>query len=255
MDLTVPQLRTHGCGFSPRIDNWASGGDIIKPFWCLWYAMDEGSWIESGDNRWDLGPECVVLKPAQVVYSRHNSQATPQLWLHFSLEPEYAFEATTPYDIPLDSLLREQITALIEAFNAARNGEVRVLYHRAAALLNSCFACHPLPLRALPDALHLVLQRIDSAPAADLSNASLARLANLSLSSFTHLFKLHMHQPPAAYVRNIRYQKASRMLAFSDLSIEQIAAATGYPNRHYFSRDFAIHAGCGPATFRRQHHK
>jgi AraC-like DNA-binding protein len=60
-----------------------------------------------------------------------------------------------------------------------------------------------------------------------------------------------MHQPPATYVRDVRYRKASRMLVFSEASIEQIAAELGYPNRHYFSRIFAARAGCGPATFRK----
>lgn len=253
-DLVIPQLRIHGCGFSHQIDDWSSGGDIMSPFWCLWHTRSEGSWIESGGTRWELGPEKIMLKPPQIVYSRHSRHPISQLWLHFSLEPDYAVESSEPCIIPVSSLFREQITALTKAYDKAHGDGVRALYHHAAALLNSCFAVHPLPLRVLPDALRAVLQRIDTAPAADLSNATLARLANMSVSSFINLFKRHMHQPPATYVRDVRYQKASRMLTFSDLSIEQIAAATGYPNRHYFSRDFANRTGCGPATFRKQHH-
>lgn len=224
----------------------------MSPFWCLWYVGSGRSWIKSEGTRWELDSECIMLKPTQVVYSRYNHQPISQLWLHFSLEPDYAVEASAPAVISLDSLMRKQIAALIEAYRTVHDGEMRTLYYYAMALLNNCFARCPLPVRALPKALRLVLQRIDSAPDTDLSNAALARLANMSISSFINLFKQHMHQPPATYVRNVRYQKASRMLSLSDLSIEQIAAALGYPNRHYFSRDFAGRAGCGPATFRKQ---
>ncbi len=128
-----------------------------------------------------------------------------------------------------------------------------MLYHHSAALLNSCLAKYALPLRVLPDNLRKVLQHIESYLASDLSNSVLARLANLSVSGFINVFEAHMNQSPAAYVRGLRYQKASRMLVFSDLSIEQISAKLGYPNRHYFSRVFAEQAGCGPAAFRKQH--
>jgi YesN/AraC family two-component response regulator len=53
----------------------------------------------------------------------------------------------------------------------------------------------------------------------------------------------------------VRHQKASKMLIFSDLSVEQIAEELGYPNRHYFSRVFAQNTGFGPVTFRKRHEK
>lgn len=252
-ELTVPHFQIHECGFSSRIEDW-NFDEMLCPFWCLWHVMDKGSWIESGGDRWDLGADCIVLKPAHIIHSTHSCRPAPQLWLHFSLMPDYAFDASVPFKIPMNSLLRQQIKALINVYSAAE-GDNRVLYHHAAALLNNCFTQHPLPLRVLPDELRRVLQRIESTPAGDLSNATLARMTNQSLSSFIRWFELHMHQPPATYVRGVRHQKASKMLIFSDLSIEQIARETGYPNRHYFSRAFAQNAGLGPATFRKRHGK
>jgi AraC-like DNA-binding protein len=213
--------------------------------------MEKENWVESEGTCWELGPECILLKPAHVSHLTRSSRPAAQVWLHFSLIPEYAFETSTPFVVPLNALLREQLSAVMDACNAAREGNARVLYHQAKALLNTCFAAAPLPMRMLPDALRVILQLIDNEPADDLSNARLARLAGMSTSSFILWFESHMRQPPATYVRDIRYQKASRMLIFSELSIEQIAAGLGYPNRHYFSRIFAQRAGCGPATFRK----
>ena len=55
---------------------------------------------------------------------------------------------------------------------------------------------------------------------------------------------------PAAYVTSARVRLARQQLALTSKSIEQIANATGFPNRHYFTRVFTRQVGCGPAEFR-----
>ena len=254
LKLSTPQFSIHECGFAPSYQDWTSG-DIMSPYWCLWHVLDEGYWLESNGERWDLGPDCLMLAPPQVVYATFNNLPASHVWIHFSLLPEYVFDASAPFEIPMNALLREHIAALIKSYRENDVDRKRTLFHHCAALLNSCLALHPLPLRVLPDNLHRVLLHIENSPSGDLSNAHLAHLANLSVSGFISLFQAHMYQPPAAYVRGMRYQKATRMLVFSDLSIQQIAAKLGYPNRHYFSRVFAEQAGCGPATFRTQSRK
>lgn len=252
LGLTTPQFLLHECGYAASVEDWNSG-DILSPFWCLWHVMEVGSWVECGGERWKLGPDCIMLAPAQVIYATFNNRPASHVWIHFSLLPEYVFETSAPFTIPMDALLREHISALLQSYTEPVIHNERVLFHHCAALLNSCLARHQLLPRILPNNLHKVLQHIESSTSEDLSNAHLARLANLSVSGFINLFEVHMHQPPATYVRSLRYQKACRLLAFSDLSIQQIAAKLGYPNRHYFSRVFAEQAGCGPATFRKQH--
>jgi AraC-like DNA-binding protein len=250
MELVTPRFLIHECGFQTRIEYWTID-TVVCPFWCLWHVMEKENWVESEGTCWELGPECILLKPAHVSHSTRSCRPAAQVWLHFSLIPEYAFETAKPFAIPLNSLLREQLSAVIDACGAGREGDTRALYHQSKALLNVCFATYPVPMRVLPDTLRAILQLIDGEPVSDLSNAHLARLAGMSTSSFILWFESHMHQPPATYVRDVRYQKASRMLVFSEASIEQIAAELGYPNRHYFSRIFAARAGCGPATFRK----
>ncbi len=55
----------------------------------------------------------------------------------------------------------------------------------------------------------------------------------------------------AAFVAERRIREACRRLALSADSIEQVAEAAGFANRHHFSRVFKRFAGCGPAEFRR----
>lgn len=252
--LITPRFHIHECGFLPQgTDGWEAE-TVISPFWRLWYTMSEGHWMESNGVRLELGPQRLVFAPAQLVFSTGSRCRAPQLWLHFSLIPDYAFEARDAFDIPMDALLHEQVKAVINAHCTTRDNSGPMLYHYAAALLHNCFALHPLLLRALPEALRSILHDIESAPAGDLSNAHLARCANMSMSNFIRWFKQYMNQSPASYVHQVRLRKASWMLLFSDLSIGQIATEVGFSNRDYFSRAFIHHAGCGPATFRKKQH-
>jgi AraC family transcriptional regulator of arabinose operon len=251
LELTAPQFRIHECGYTPeKLDDWNSG-PVSSLFWCLWYAQDEGTWVESNGKRWDLSPDRILFAPAQVVNSTHSIRPVRHLWLHFSLLPAYAYDAAEPFTIPLNALLRAQLDVFIEAYCNAGHDWVNVLYSYSSALLYNCFARHPLPLRPLPDSIRAVLEEIDKSPGNVLSNTRMARLANLSLSSFAEHFKTYMHRSPASYVRYVRCERASQLLVYSDLSIEQIAAELGFPNRYYFTRSFTRHTGHAPAAFRK----
>lgn len=251
LDMETPEFLIHECGFSPCIEAWITQ-PIVSPFWCLWYILDEGNWVESDGKRWDIGPECIMFAPAQVIYATRNSHPFSLIWLHFSLIPEYAFMAPEPFSVNATEPLRQQIGMFIDAYRTPPL-DTRVLYHHAAAILNMCFAQNPISLRVLPDDLRSLLKVIDTEIGSDLSNPRMARLMNLSTSGFVKWFEAQMNQTPATYIRQVRYNKASQMLAFTDLSIEQIANDLGYPNRHYFSRAFAMSSGCGPATFRKRY--
>ena len=73
----------------------------------------------------------------------------------------------------------------------------------------------------------------------------------MSVEAFIRWFKARTGRTPAAFVTERRVREACRRLAFGEESIEQVAEATGFANRHHFSRVFKQHAGCGPAEFRR----
>ena len=252
-EFHAPRFHIYECGFLAQGSAEWKAENIFSPFWRLWYTTSAGYWLESHGQHWDLGPERIICVPAQVVFSTGSDYAAPQLWIHFSLVPDYAFESREAFEMPMDDLLHEQIKSLIDAHcTTSRNCE-HLLYHRAAALLHNCFAQHALPLRALPEALRSILHEIENAPASDLSNTHLAHRANMSSGHFIRWFKKHMNQSPAAYVHQVRLKRASWMLLFSDLSIGQIAVDVGFRDRDYFSRAFIHHVGCGPATFRKNH--
>lgn len=253
-ELHTPRFHIHECGFLPfGVEGW-NAAFVSSPFWRLWYFLGEDYWLECNEKRWEMNSKCIAFAPAHVVFSAGGLTTIPQLWAHFSIIPSYAFEVDEPFVIPITALLREQIKSLIREHQRRPNGESTQIYHGALALLHNCFAHHPLEMRALPESLRAILHLIEESYASDLSNARLARHAGMSTGHFIRWFKEPMNQSPHNYVHEIRLKRASWLLLFSELSIGQIAAEVGFSNRDYFSRAFINHAGCGPATFRKNHH-
>jgi AraC-like DNA-binding protein len=253
-ELVAPRFHIHECGYLPHgVEGWGAQ-TIFSPFWRLWHIKGDGHWLESNGTRLEMSANNIVFAPAHIVFSLGSHHAGPQLWLHFSLAPDYAFETVEAFVVPVDTLLRAQLKELIGAHRALPDNGQNRIYHYAAALLHNCFARHPLALRALPETLLSLLKTIENTASCDLSNAHLARCMNMSSGHFVRWFKEKMGQTPAVYVNEARLKKASRLLLFSELSIGQIAASVGFSNRDHFSRAFSEHAGCGPATFRKKHH-
>jgi len=184
-----------------------------------------------------------------VVFNGGSRPEAEHLWVHFSLYPSLTEAPRDVLEVPLSLAGRAVVRELHrrierrEAVPAAR---------AAAGLLHLVFAglgserTAPVPLR-----LRKVLGWIQHSLGGRISNGLLAAQAGLSVEAFIRWFKAATGRTPAAFVAERRIREACRRLAFSDDSIEQVAEAVGFANRHHFSRVFKQHAGCGPAQFRR----
>jgi transcriptional regulator GlxA family with amidase domain len=79
----------------------------------------------------------------------------------------------------------------------------------------------------------------------------LAAAAKISPSRLSHLFKTEMAISPGEYLRRLRMQKASNLLATSRLSVKQIMAMSGYDNKSHFVRHFRRSFGLAPSEYRK----
>jgi transcriptional regulator GlxA family with amidase domain len=57
---------------------------------------------------------------------------------------------------------------------------------------------------------------------------------------------------PRQYLIDWRMSRASKLLAGTDLSVAEVAAATGYASEPAFARTFKRAAGVPPGRFRRE---
>ena len=79
---------------------------------------------------------------------------------------------------------------------------------------------------------------------------SLAAIAGMSRSRFSHHFTLAYDLSPKCFVQTARLASAARMLEGTDLPVKSIAASVGFASRSHFSRAFQAKFGLDPSAFR-----
>lgn len=85
---------------------------------------------------------------------------------------------------------------------------------------------------------------------AQLSIDALARLNNLSLSSFKREFARHYNDTPANYIKTQRLEKAAELLVISTERIKDIAFSCGFNDLANFTKSFREKYQCTPGEFR-----
>lgn len=83
------------------------------------------------------------------------------------------------------------------------------------------------------------------------SVSELAQLAHLSESRFSHLFSKTVGISPQSYLLRAKIDTSKELLANTELSVGQIAAAVGFKDQNYFSRAFKRFASASPTEYRR----
>lgn len=260
-------LRIHECGYKLNGPEWSwrnTGGY----FWRLYANLRAGHAVEIEDVVYPLDPGRVMLIPESVrancLGGPLDGPLVPHIWIHFSIQPAIQVSQQGLIVLRRDSGLRDALNRLLrhklklhslDGKTMPPEGEIappdEKLYHLCAGLLHACFA--RATLRATPpispklrSLLEVIENSLDHPPA----NAFLAHRMGLSVETFIRTFKRALGTTPASYILERRIQEACRRLSFTDETMETIAEATGFANRHHFSHAFRKRVDCGPATFR-----
>jgi AraC-like DNA-binding protein len=87
----------------------------------------------------------------------------------------------------------------------------------------------------------------------NISLKELCRQYNYSVSRFSSLFKQKTGYSPIDYFIQMKMQRASQQLNFTDQSIKTIAMNMGFDDPYYFSRRFRKIMGASPKLYRESH--
>ncbi len=85
----------------------------------------------------------------------------------------------------------------------------------------------------------------------NVSHAQLGALSGLSRSAFADRFRAGLGVAPRQYLIRWRMERATTLLAATDLSVAEVADQVGYESEAAFSRTCRRVTGTPPATFRR----
>ncbi len=79
-----------------------------------------------------------------------------------------------------------------------------------------------------------------------------AEVARLSERQINELFQAEFEMPPCSYFKELRLEKAKRLLLNSALSIKEVRTHIGYSDASDFTRDFKKKYGAAPSHYREQ---
>lgn len=117
-------------------------------------------------------------------------------------------------------------------------------------LLTAAGARKPVDGPGLDPRTVRVQEIVTADPGAPHTVASLAAHVALSPSRLAHLFTAQFGQTPMRALREARLRHAARLLEGTDLSVERVAAASGFVSPHHFHRVFRERFGMPPGAYR-----
>lgn len=210
----------------------------------------------------------IVIYNAGVIHAEHSSKKDPleivfigidkvninDLPINHLLPPEYDFiyETGDMYDIfmqyfkllLLESDEKEQFH--IEIVQNATRTLIMYLFR----LLNRKSASGEL-LRS-NDSLNVAVNYIEQHFLEDINLDTVANACYINKFYLAHLFKTHKNMSVGKYIFNKRINEAKRLLYFTDMSISDVAGASGFNDFSYFCRAFKKACDTTPLQFRKQ---
>lgn len=226
-------------------------------------CADGAGWIElDGREPARVAAGTVVVIPAGVPHRYRADERDPWSiwWMHVhgadvpALVEVILGEGGDPLIRPTDAL---SVTASIEEAVTAleRDDTEPMLYIAAGAAWRALSQLASERLRGpahTSDRIQAVQDFLRTHLASSSSVSELAKLAGLSVSHFSALFRASAGIGVVAYVNRLRCARAGELLITTELSIQDVATAVGYADAFYFSRQFRALNGQSPREFRRR---
>jgi len=162
---------------------------------------------------------------------------------HYSLKDRKRYE----------QLFREVLDAF-ESGSRWRNLQVTGALFRWLAGLLDALGPGPGAAEGDPKTVHHVLaaqEWIQKRLGEKVSIASWAAACGLNADYFSRLFKANTGTTPKAWLIEARLQRAARLLAYPDTTVEEVAERCGFNCPFHFSRSFKRRFGIPPASYRR----
>jgi AraC-like DNA-binding protein len=80
----------------------------------------------------------------------------------------------------------------------------------------------------------------------------MAAFSNLSVTHFSSLFRKKTGHSPIEYFNHLKIQKACQYLAFTSMTVKELAFYVGVEDQYYFSRMFTRLMGISPSAYRKR---
>ncbi len=232
---------------------WNYSG-VVSPFFRL-YAIhaSAGATVAHTGRTWNLDPQRLHLVPAFTRSDYGCKDHLDHTYLHVSAITGNGQDLTRAVALPAELPATAERLARIERIRVAQDRPgltARLASDGDLRLLLADFSAGGDQTAVAPDPWSDLATWIIDHLDAPLPLDQLAGRMDLRPSWFAERFRARFGQPPNAWIRERRLERAARLLS-DGLRIEVVAGRCGWPDRAYFTRCFARRFGAGPATWRR----
>ncbi len=251
-ELIDSVLKIHFMNYEKNIYPWIQN-DLYTPYWRFYWNPVCGGCLRLRGEVIRMTPEHVYVIPGYLIFDTFAEEPFTQFYIHFNPS-----ERTRPqnqiFELPAEGILNDSIRSCITLENTDENKQLKML--AALSFLSSALIRLPADLFLRPRQIDPRIEKLCNYLQANrnrpISNTEMADQIKLERNSFIRLFTAEMHESPQVYFRKKRIELACELLHFSKLSIEEIAAATGFADRYHFTRLFTQVLRITPAAFRRK---
>lgn len=230
----------------------------------LIYCVEGRGWFSVGGGKQPIAADQYVILPAGKphAYAADEHEPWTIYWVHFTGEHAaiYADGAARPNDVKpgLTSRICERGQLFEEIFNTLRNGYGRENLRYASSLLHHYLAsmrylslyrkadAGTKPTDVVGAAIHFMRENAERR----LSLKDIADYAGFSPTHFSAMFKRQTGHSPLAYFNLLKVQTACRLLASTDMKVNQICHKVGIDDCYYFTRMFTKAMGLSPRKYR-----
>ena len=259
----LKQLYICGLGYYPKAEGhytYRKKG-LAENF--LFYCVDGGGWYKIGDKQYKVSPNEFFVLPQNVEHAYGSEENHPWsiYWIHFGGEGLADFNKL------------HAVQNHFKPTHVKSTGEFHTLFSRMYKTLqlgysidnlmfaNMCLS-HFLSLfvynskhyavddHAKKDCIDSAILYMQEHINENISLNELSRHYHYSASRFSNLFKIKTGYAPIDYFIQMKMQKASQELDFTDKSVKDVAMSLGFDDPYYFSRRFSKIIGVSPTKYR-----
>ncbi len=267
-DMDTSRMEELVCGISFRVFHGAVERihkaeyyGVKSPFSRLFLIKAGGGKIETEGKVIDLKPKMMILVPTETEAFYTKPAGLEFYWIYFRAEALGGVDIFQLFHFPCLAVSSGNdegpFKTLLRYFESPRIADRMRALSALISLLVPFFEHLNMAEmenrsrefgRMLP-----VVKFIEENLARPISLEGLAEKIFLDPVYFSNLFCKVMGRPPIQYVNLRRVHRARELLLFSDLSVAEIGARTGFEDSFYFSRVFSRLEGISPAQYRKKH--
>ena len=231
------------------IDSWHYD-NINPPYWRFYWNSAPGAMIHYKGDTIKLTPKMfVMIPPNTIVAQRMVGPPISHFYAHFIAKAPFSRLHSKIYTFEAKPELLASIQALpvnvSDFLTADLNTTMAVLgvIHCLLAKIPAAELAQVMVSSEFEKSLTFIESHIGEA----LSNQQIAQHMGTSVNTMLRKYQRELGMSPQTYLRRKRMELACALLHERQLSIEQIAEATGFCDRYYFTKSFKKFTGATPA--------